>query len=409
MNQLLHGINVVELGTHIAIPKAARLMADWGATVIKVEPISGEPWRTIGNSYGIPYDYDCNPIFQAPNAGKSSIALNLKDEKGKEILFKLLERADVFLTNTRLRGLKKLGIAYEDLKERFPGLIYAHFSGYGELGPDKDRPGFDIAAYWAKTGMPLEWSTGESGPFRPLPGFGDSTVATVALSGVLAALFGREKTGKGEFIKTSLYGSALWFNSCGIVQAQYSPKGAYPLARANLPTPYHVIYQTGDGDYFFFSIPSWDQSYDKLLSMMHLEEFIGDERFTTLDNCRKNLPYVTGIFSEAFSRMATKEVKEGFYSIDCVFEIISNPQDIPKDEQAWANGYLQTIALEDGSEVTIPASPVQFAQAELATFKNAPQIGEQGASILDSLGYDDAAIKEIFDSGVVATFNSNSE
>lgn len=243
MKQLLEGIKVIELGTHIAIPKAARLMADWGAEVIKVEPPKGEAWRTIGNSYGIPCDDDCNPIFQAANANKKSIAINLKDERGREVLFKLLENADVFLTNTRLNGLKKLGLAYEDIKDRFPRLIYTHFSGYGTKGPEKDRPGFDIAAYWAKAGMPLEWSTRESGPSRPLPGFGDSTVATVALSGILAALFNREKTGRGEFLKTSLYGCALWFNSCGIVQAQYQPEGAYPRSRCNQPTPYHIIYR----------------------------------------------------------------------------------------------------------------------------------------------------------------------
>ncbi|MCL1896985.1 MAG: CoA transferase, partial [Clostridiales bacterium] len=329
MTRMLEGIKVVELGTHVAIPKASRLMADWGATVIKVEPPKGEAWRVIGNSYGIPYTDDCNPIFQAPNAGKKSIAIDLKTCRGKEIMLKLLEDADVFLTNTRLRGLSKLGIAYEDIKDRFPRLIYAHFSGYGEKGPDKDRPGFDIAAYWAKGGMPLEWSTREGGPSRPLPGFGDSTVATVALSGILAALYGREKTGKGEFLKTSLYASALWFNSCGIVQAQYRPEGFYPLSRNDQPTPYHIIYKTKDSDYFFFSIPNWADAYGKLLTFMHLEQYIGDERFSTLDRCRENMPFIAGVFDEAFQSMTTEEVKAGFYAMDSVFEIVANPKSVP--------------------------------------------------------------------------------
>jgi len=402
MSRLLEGIKVVELGTHIAIPKAARLMADWGATVIKVEPPKGEAWRVIGNSYGLPYDDDCNPIFQTPNAGKKSIAINLKEEKGKEILLKLLEDADVFLTNTRLKGLQKLGIAYEDIKDRFPRLVYAHFSGYGEHGPDKDRPGFDIASYWAKAGMPLEWGSRENGPFRPLPGFGDGTVATVVLSGILAALFGREKTGRGELLTTSLYGSALWFNSCGIVQAQYKQEGAYPMSRLDQPTPYHVIYQTADGDYFFFSIPTWNYSYNKLLTMMHLEQYIGDERFATLDSCRKNLPFIIAVFDEAFRSMSTAEVRAGFYALDSVFEIVSNPQDIPKDEQAWANGYLQNIRMEDGSEITVPATPIQFASAPAPGFTLAPHIGEDSWPILKSLGYTDETITEMLGEGIVA-------
>ena len=300
MIELLKGIKVIELGTHIAIPKAARLMADWGAEVIKVEPPKGEAWRTIGNSYGIPYEEDCNPVFQAPNANKKCIALNLKDQRGREVLFKLLADADVFLTNTRLNGLKKLSLAYEDIHARFPRLIYAHFSGYGDTGPEKDRPGFDIAAYWAKSGLPLEWSTREAGPFRPLPGFGDSTVATVALSGILAALYGREKTGRGEFLKTSLYGCALWFNSCGIVQAQYQPEGTYPKARHSQPTPYHLIYRTKDGDYIFFSIPAWDNTYSGLLTMLHLERYIGDSRFATLSACREHMAFIVAEFDKAF-------------------------------------------------------------------------------------------------------------
>lgn len=139
MKGLLDGIKVVELGTHMAIPLAARLMADWGATVIKVEPPKGEAWRTIGNSYGLPYGDHCNPVFQTPNANKKNIAINLKTEEGKGILMKLLEDADVFMTNTRQRGLQKLGLAYEDIKTHFPKLIYAHFSGYGDLGPENNE------------------------------------------------------------------------------------------------------------------------------------------------------------------------------------------------------------------------------------------------------------------------------
>lgn len=397
----LEGIRVVELGTHIAIPKAARLLCEWGAEVIKVEPPKGEGWRTIGNSYGVPHQNDCNPIFQAPNAGKKSIALNLKTEQGKEILLDLLKDADIFLTNTRLRGLKKLGLDYDEIKDRFPRLIYAHFSGYGDLGPDKDRPGFDIAAYWAKAGMPLEWSTKEGGPSRPLPGFGDSTVATVILSGVLAALYAREKTGQGEFINASLYGSALWFNSSGIVQAQYRSEGCYPLSRYDQPTPYHIIYQTKDDDYFFFSIPTWDNNYEKLLTMMHLEQYIGDERFETLIACRQNMRFVAGVFDDAFRNMSTEEVRAGFYAMDCVFELVADPQAVPKDEQAWANGYLEKITMENGTDVVIPTTPIRFRNAEPTSFKLAPQIGENSVEILENLGFDRNEIDEAIKNGAV--------
>ncbi|MCL1982391.1 MAG: CoA transferase [Clostridiales bacterium] len=396
MLKFLEGVKVVELGSHIAVPKAGRLLAEWGASVVKVEPPQGEAWRVIGNSYGTPYTDDCNPIFQAPNSHKKDIAINLKNEQGREVLMKLLADADVFITNTRLKGLQKLGLAYEDLKDRFPRLIYAHFSGYGAVGPEKDRPGFDIAAYWAKAGMPLEWCTAETGPSRPLPGFGDSTVATVLLSGVLAALYGREKTGKGEYLQASLYGCALWFNSSGIVQAQYQPENAYPKSRYDQPTPYHAIYQTKDGDYFFFSIPTWDNAYDKLLTMMGLAQYIGDPRFATLAACRENLRFIIPEFDKAFHSMTTEEVRAGFDSMDCVFEVVADAQSIVHDKQAWENGYLQKITMENGTEVVIPTTPVQFASAELPEFELAPQIGGDSKEILAGLGYDQNSIDELF-------------
>lgn len=400
MKGLLEGIRVVELGTHMAIPLAARLMADWGADVIKVEPPKGEAWRTIGNSYGIPYSNDCNPVFQTPNANKKNIAINLKEEAGREVLMKLLEDADVFLTNTRQRGLQKLGLSYEDIKERFPQLIYAHFSGYGDLGPEKDRPGFDIAAYWAKAGMPLEWSTRESGPSRPLPGFGDSTVATVILSGILAALLGRTQSGQGEYLKTSLYSCALWFNNCGLLQAQYQPTG-YPRSRYEQPTPYHVIYQTRDGDYFFFSIPTWQANCDRLLRMMHLEQYVGDARLTTLAACRENMEFVADLFDAAFSKMSTQEIAEGFQAMDCVFEVVANPKDIPSDPQAWANHYLERIQLEDGSSAVLPTPPLQFTNTQSVPFHLASQIGGDSREILASLGYADTEIARLIAGGVV--------
>ena len=400
MKGLLDGIKVVELGTHMAIPLAARLMADWGATVIKVEPPKGEAWRTIGNSYGLPYGDHCNPVFQTPNANKKNIAINLKTEEGKGILMKLLEDADVFMTNTRQRGLQKLGLAYEDIKTHFPKLIYAHFSGYGDLGPEKDRPGFDIAAYWAKAGMPLEWSTKESGPSRPLPGFGDSTVATVILSGILAALYGRGQSGRGEYLKTSLYTCALWFNNCGLLQAQYQTAD-YPRSRYEQPTPYHVIYKTKDGDYFFFSIPTWNSNCEKLLRMMHLEQYIGDSRLSTLPACRENMEFVADLFSNAFSRMTTQEICEGFQAMDSVFEVVANPKSVSKDPQAWANGYLQTIKMEDGSEAVIPTPPIQFETAQSRPFHLASQIGGDSREVLHMLGYGKGRVDELIERGIV--------
>ena len=399
---MLEGIKVIELGTHVAIPNATRLLADWGAEVIKVEPPRGEAWRVIGNSYGFPYSPDCNPVFQTPNANKKGIALNLKEPKGRELMMELLQDADIFMTNTRMNGLKKLGLDYDSLKDRFPKLIYIHFTGYGPDGPEKDRPGFDVTAYWAKAGMPLEWSLNEAQPFRPLPGFGDATVGFINLSAALAALWNREKTGQGEFVRTSLFSGALWFNNCGILSAQFQPE-KYPRSRYEQPTPYHLTYQTKDEDYFFFSATNWDNMYDKLLAKLGMEEYIGDARFATLAEARKHLDVLAPLLDEAFVKMTTQEVSDVFNELDVVFQVVLNPKDLVKDEQAWVNGYLFETAMEDGRKVVLPAPPIKFTNAATHEFRLAPQLGEHTAEILQKLGHSPEEIKQLQQERVIVS------
>lgn len=148
----LEGLRVVELGTHVAVPSSARLLAEYGADVIKVESLIGDDWRRSGLNVGLCIDDFCNTVFTIQNNGKKLIALDLKTPEGKDILLKLLERADVFVTNVRMKSLQKLGLDYDTLQKAFPRLIYCHFTGYGHRGPDADRPGFDVAAFWSRVG-----------------------------------------------------------------------------------------------------------------------------------------------------------------------------------------------------------------------------------------------------------------
>lgn len=169
MSIMLEGIRVVELGTHVAIPKASRVLSEWGAESIKIEPPKGEAWRTMGRLWNMPYTEDNNPILQSENANKKSLVLNLKDPDGKEALFKLLEQTDVFMTNTRPKALRKLGIDYESIRERFPKLIYVTLSGYGEQVPPRTTPALTSppsgpAAAYAWSG----WKRGRS-PSSPTP------------------------------------------------------------------------------------------------------------------------------------------------------------------------------------------------------------------------------------------------
>lgn len=402
MNKLLHNIRVVEMGTHIAIPKAARTMADWGAQVIKVEPLGGEAWRTIGKEWGMPSEPDNNPIFQAENANKQSIALDLKKPQGKEILLELLKTADIFMTSTRNKALEKLGLDYNSIKNHFPDLIYVHFSAYGDVGPDKDLPGFDSAAYWAKSGTLLEWSQAGKEPFRPFPGFGDSTCSGYILSGILAALIQKMRTGRGELVKLSLYGTALWLNSIGMIMGQPQYGKTYPIEPEQIPNAFTPSYQTADGDWVVTATSTYNRHAPMVFRLLGLEQYAEDSYYTNLEQSRTHLSEVISLLRKGYGQAGTQKVLKGLTEIGLVHARLVNPRDVCTDEQAWLNGYLREVEMECGDTVVLPNTPVQFGSIKAFDYRLAPQLGNDTIALLQELGHDKKNIDMLISTGCAA-------
>ena len=202
MSGALDGVRVVELGVWVAGPGTAGLLADWGADVIKIEPFAGDPARGFGPMLG--GSVEDNPVFELDNRGKRSIVLDLSRPEGLDVARRLIARADVFATNIRASALERLGLGPESLTGEFERLIYAIVSGYGLDGADADRAAYDVAAYWARAGIADSLRT----PDGPLPfqraGMGDHTVAMTGAAMISAALFERERTGRGQVVSTSL-------------------------------------------------------------------------------------------------------------------------------------------------------------------------------------------------------------
>lgn len=399
MKGMLSGIRVIELGTHIAVPKAARVLADWGAEVIKVEPPKGEAWRTVGGEWGMPCSEGNNPCFQAENANKKSLVLNLKDEKGKEAMFKLLETADVFVTNTRSKALERLGLSYETLKERFPSLIYAHFSAYGEDGPDKDAPGFDSAAYWGRSGMLLEWSEAGRAPFRPFPGFGDSTCSGYLAAGILSAVVQKLRTGKGELVQMSLYGTALWFNSIGVIMGQPKYGREYPIKDGEQANAFVPYYQTKDGDWIVTGSSTWNKHAPAVFRMVGMEQYAEDPDYVELEKSCSHLPEVIEVLRKGYAQTSTETVLRVLSEIGLVHARLRNPREITSDQQAWANGYLHELKMESGETVILPNTPVKFSSMKELPYEPGPVLGRDSRKILESIGYNAQEIEEMSRSG----------
>ena len=207
----------------------------------------GDEMRRAGEFEMVVCEDDKNPLFTIQNSGKRLTSIDLKNPDGKAAFLKLLETADVFLTNVRLPSLGRLGLDYETLHKAYPGLVYAHFSGFGPKGPDAAKPGFDSTAFWLRSGPMADWQVPGSFPFTPTYAFGDMATSSAFLSGILMALIGKKSTGMGTFVSTSLFASGIWCNAIGVVSHQPQFGGERPNDPLRPADPFCHFYECSDG------------------------------------------------------------------------------------------------------------------------------------------------------------------
>lgn len=393
----LEGIKVVELAAVVAAPTAGRLLSDFGAEVIKIEtPGMGDNLRRVGDMNWMPVEEDNNPLFDLYNAGKKLTAINLKSDSGREILFKLLEDADVFISNTRMKSLEKMGLGYDSLSERFPKLIYAHFSGFGLQGPEKNRPGYDTTAFWMRTGAVLDMVPDGALPARATYAFGDIATASYFLNGILMALIGREKTGKGTLVETSLYNSGIWMNAPFVINSQPQYGNKLPYDRYEPWSPFNDCFLCKDGVWIAPLAKNYPKELEYLSNLFGLPELVEDPDYATIGRM-KETGKEAKLMKHLEDIMLTKtslEWKEIFEQADLPYEIIRHIRDIREDEQAWANGYLENIEYPEGIS-SVPVPPIKLSEYGRREFKKAPGIGGNTHDILISLGYSETEITKL--------------
>ena len=398
-NRPLEGLKVVELGTHFAVPSVTRILADWGAEVVKVESLTGDAWRIVGRNQKCPVVDDENPFFTVPNANKQFLALNLKDEDGKAALNKLISTADIFLSNMRLPALKKLGFSYEDLKEAFPSLIYVHFSGFGYEGPDASLPGFDSVAFWARSGSMLDWGVEGNFPFLAPTGAGDAMVGSILCAGVLAAVIGREKTGKGTFVSSSLMGSSIWYNNAAVVSTQYGNK--FPKDKDHPANPFGWQYQCSDGEWLMIGVVDYADAYRKIMPLMGHEDLVGDERFNTISAVQQHLDEFMPILRAGFMTDTRDNWVRRISELNIVIGKIGHLSELAHDEQAIANRFVVPVTFPSGKTVQMPTVPVQFSAYEVGdAYAPTGSIGRDDDKILASIGYSAEEIAALKEKGV---------
>lgn len=400
----LAGLKVVELATVVAGPAAGRILAGYGASVVKIEnPGAGDLLRPYGQGHCLPTEPGNNPLFDVYNTGKQLVSVNLKTSEGKEVFHRLLADADIFLTNVRMPSLVRMGIGYEALKEKFPRLIYAHLSGYGLEGPDKDSPGFDMSAFWARTGASLDWELPGSFPIRPTFGFGDTVTAAHFLSGILMALYGRSSTGRGTLVSSSLMAAGIWSNSSYILNSQPQYGRQFPVDRYLPWDPFSDYYQCGDGPWMTVIAKSYPADRPTFARIFDLPELMSDPDCETLDKLHKS-GKDKGVAQKMERYFATKTYDEWVKILtenDVAFARLRHFKEVHADGQAWANGCFEEAAYPDGNKTAIPMPPIFFSEYGRRQFAKTGGIGSDTDAVLTGLGYDAAAIAALREKGVL--------
>lgn len=402
--KLLEGVKVVELATFIAAAGAGRFLADCGADVIKIETAKGDPLRYTAPSEGRPLDMYENTTWDLENANKRCISLNMKDPEGKEAFFKLLENADVLITNWRVQALERAGLDYEALKGKFPKLVYAMCTGYGEYGPDKDLPGFDFTAYFARGGYLDSLRQRGSVPMNVVPGLGDHNVAMNMAAGILAALFHAKMSGEGEKVETSLFESAVYNMGMMVQAANYDGFARqYPINIRESANPFNAAWKTADERFIQTCMPDYNTYYKGFMTALGRADLVDHEGYFPIQNLQaKGLgTEVYDICMEAMGKKNVSEWKEILKAADIPFSVAQSWTEILQDEQAWSNECFYKMKYENGNERTLVRPPVKFHEMGVPDYNRGPLIGEQGKEILKDLGYSDEKIQEFLDKGTL--------
>ncbi len=390
MTQIFEGVRVIELAQYVFVPAASALMADHGAEVIKIEtPGTGDPYRTLKIGDGRE-TATANLAMEQNNRGKKSIALDLKNPEGREALLKLIETADVFITSLRPLALTGLKLDPADLFARNPRIIYARGNGLGFKGEEFNKAGYDASAFWARGGFAdLLTAPDADVPTRPRPALGDHTSAISLFGGISAALFRRERDGKGVVVETSLLQNAAWVLSSDLCYSRnndaYDPHAGFanghkaPLMRA---------YKTSDGRFIQLMLLAPDKPWPELCEMIGQPDLATDPRFATNPDRIKNGAELCGILDTAFRAKPWAEWAPLFLAWNAPWELISNLKELGEDPQLKAAGTVFKMPLKTGEVVDVIAGPIGFdEQCAPSAPLCSPALGEHSDEVLTSIGF----------------------
>jgi len=403
----MEGIRILEVAEHTFVPAASAILSDWGAEVIKIEHITrGDASRGLAATGMAIFAGPVSPILEHGNRGKLSLALDLTQDEGRDILYQLAAISDVFLTN-KMPGVRaKLKTDVADIRAHNPNIIYVSGSGYGARGPDADAGGYDILGYWYRgtSGLSLKPLDSDTVPPMPAPAYGDTIGAMTIAGGISAALFHRERTGEADVVDISLMATGMWAMAAGISVSLLAgvPWGELMTRTTGQVTnPIVGAYQTKDGKFLALAMLQGFFYWPEACERLGIPELVGDARFDTAEKLMANAPAAAELVAAAIKGKTLEEWKRQLYGMRGQWSPVLDTVDVADDPQTLANGYLQEVQSKDGHPFTLVSTPVQF-NGEPAPTSRGPEFNEHGDEILaEKLGLDWDTILDLKVKGVV--------
>ena len=401
--EILNGVRVIDLTMWAFVPSAGGVLAHWGADVIKIEPpLIPDPVRSLmGGS--VENAYDAHPMYRHYNRGKRAMTLDLKTGTGREILYKLVDTADVFLTSYLGDTRRKLGFDIDDIRARNPRIIYAKGTGQGPKGPEAERGGYDGATFWGRGTLAsaAQHSAGVNWPPRMI-GHGDGLSGLTLAGGILGALFHRERTGEvPPLVDVSLMGTAMWFMAPYINTAKEPGGGLMPNNPREQGVPQGNQYRTKDGRFIILTMLGGEQDWVDLCDHLGRPDLATDPRFATEADRAKNAAEAVAILDEIFAQRTFEEWKKHLVTTRGVWAPVQTVREIHDDPQTIANQFIRKVPYPNGKTIDLVVPPMLF-NGDGGQPKRAPEFNEHTDDVLDELGMNAQDIAGLREQGVIA-------
>ena len=402
----LDDIVVIEIDNWMAAPSAGAILADLGARIIKVEPLSGDPMRGLSRpikNEDVPESIrQLDLQFDVDNRGKESIAVALDQPEGAELVRQLVKKADIFMCNLLINRQQKFGLDPETLLKVKPNLVHATLTGYGTSGPDAWRPGYDVTAFFGRSGLYDAQREGNDG-IVPMarPAQGDHTTGLAFVGSILAALRLAEKSGEGQVVETSLYETAVWTQASDYAVTAVDHAPVRRRARKEMLAITANRFPCGDDKWVVLNMMPDTAYWARMCQAIGVEELIDDERFRDSSVRYRNMAELIDLIDEALAKRSRNEWGEIFDKTGLIWGPVMGLHEVPQDPHAIELGMFPKLEHADAGPYPTVNAPMRFATADVGPRGPSPRIGEHTNKVLTDFGFSQAEIESMLEANTI--------